>query len=202
MPHSRSVATPTGCKRCGNPHPRCLGHKTNGEPCGKWPMKGARVCDSHGGRAPQVREAARVRLLEARTRDALAREGVIVPKDVDPFQVIEDNIRDAEALRGRLKRLVDAMQDEDLRYTSRAGEQARAELTFFVQLLERSSKIAAQAIKLDLAERRLRIQERQVNGMLQALRATVHELGMNETTHPQLRATLIKHLTAVGAEVA
>ena len=202
MPRSYAVATPTGCPRCGKPHPGCLGHNRAGQPCGKHPMKGTTVCNIHGGSAPQVRAAARVRLLEAQTREALAKEGVVLPKDVDPFAVIEDTIRDAEALRQRLKRIVDNLRDDELRYAGRAGEQARAELAFFVQLLERSSKIAAQAIKLDLAERRLRIQERQVDGMLRALRGTVRELGLNETTYPQLRQVLIKHLTAIGAEVA
>lgn len=37
----------------------------SGEPCRKPPIHGGSVCASHGGSAPQVREAARRRLLEA-----------------------------------------------------------------------------------------------------------------------------------------
>lgn len=36
-----------------------------GEPCRKPPIRGASVCASHGGSAPQVRDAARRRMLEA-----------------------------------------------------------------------------------------------------------------------------------------
>lgn len=44
----------------------------SGEPCRKPPIRGATVCASHGGSAPQVREAAKRRLLEA-VDPALAR---------------------------------------------------------------------------------------------------------------------------------
>jgi hypothetical protein len=43
---------------------RCRGHRTNGSPCKRWAIRGGFVCPSHGGRAPQVRLAARRRLTE------------------------------------------------------------------------------------------------------------------------------------------
>lgn len=190
------------CDRCHQPHPKCNGHNRAGGPCMRNPKKGTPVCLNHGGGAPQVQAAARLRVIEDTARAELAREGLVLPKDVDPFAVIEDNIRDAEALRQRLKRIVDGLRDDELRYAGRAGEQSRAELQFFVQLIERSTRAAATAIKLDLAERRVRIEERRVNALLEAIRATVQELGLTETAHPQLKAVLIKHLKAVGAEVA
>lgn len=47
-----------------NPERRCTARRTNGEPCKCRPIAGATVCRAHGGAAPQVREAARRRLLE------------------------------------------------------------------------------------------------------------------------------------------
>src|SRR5690606_7900081 len=46
---------------------QCAAHKRDGsgQPCRKPAMKGATVCASHGGSAPQVRAAAQRRLLEA-----------------------------------------------------------------------------------------------------------------------------------------
>lgn len=41
----------------------CTARRTNGKPCGATAIKGGRVCRTHGGAAPQVREAARERLL-------------------------------------------------------------------------------------------------------------------------------------------
>jgi hypothetical protein len=44
---------------------RCRATTRNGNRCGNPPVTGAVVCRMHGGAAPQVRDAARRRLLEA-----------------------------------------------------------------------------------------------------------------------------------------
>lgn len=41
---------------------RCTAHRSDGEPCRAYAITGGRVCVYHGGKAPQVREAARKRL--------------------------------------------------------------------------------------------------------------------------------------------
>src|SRR2546423_14501902 len=41
---------------------RCSAHTRLGVPCRRNAFKGATVCHTHGGAAPQVREAARLRL--------------------------------------------------------------------------------------------------------------------------------------------
>ena len=43
---------------------RCRGHRGDGSPCRRWAIRGGFVCPSHGGRAGQVRRAARRRLTE------------------------------------------------------------------------------------------------------------------------------------------
>lgn len=40
---------------------KCRGHNKLGKPCGNWPVKGATVCGSHGGKAPRVAKKALVR---------------------------------------------------------------------------------------------------------------------------------------------
>lgn len=44
---------------------KCRAHRTNGEPCGNYPMRGGTVCRKHGGGAPQVRKKAAERIAEA-----------------------------------------------------------------------------------------------------------------------------------------
>jgi hypothetical protein len=44
---------------------RCTAHRSDGAPCRAWAIHGGRVCAAHGGRAPQVRAAARRRLESA-----------------------------------------------------------------------------------------------------------------------------------------
>lgn len=45
---------------------RCTAKSSRtGEPCKKWAIQGGTVCDTHGGRAPQVKQAAMERIRDA-----------------------------------------------------------------------------------------------------------------------------------------
>lgn len=41
---------------------RCHAHRSDGQPCRAWAVRGAAICIAHGAGAPQVRRAARRRL--------------------------------------------------------------------------------------------------------------------------------------------
>lgn len=43
---------------------KCKAHSQGGKPCGNNPIPGGTVCRFHGGGAPQVIEAAKMRILE------------------------------------------------------------------------------------------------------------------------------------------
>jgi hypothetical protein len=49
----------------GGERRKCRAHTSAGKPCQRDPVKGALVCQVHGGAAPQVKNAARKRLLAA-----------------------------------------------------------------------------------------------------------------------------------------
>lgn len=65
--------------------PRCRAHNRQGQQCGRPPVPGATVCSLHGGKAPQVRRAANLRLLELvdPAIATLAREMVSAPRSSD-----------------------------------------------------------------------------------------------------------------------
>lgn len=53
----------------------CTATNRDGQPCRRAPIMGASVCWTHGGATAQVREKARVRLLEAKVAGELVKRG-------------------------------------------------------------------------------------------------------------------------------
>lgn len=76
-------------------HPRrCTARRHNGQPCRRYAARGATVCRTHGGAAPQVQAAAKRRLQQA--TDALAAQLLnIALDDGAPESVRLAAIRDA-----------------------------------------------------------------------------------------------------------
>lgn len=82
------------CRKCDRQHvtrtgaQACTAHKGNGDPCSKFPIHGGRVCDTHGGRAPQVQQVARENLerreIEMRLASALVSIGTPPRPDEHP----------------------------------------------------------------------------------------------------------------------
>lgn len=77
---------------------RCSAHNSKGKPCRAWPIKGGTVCVAHGGAAPQVKAAARIRAVEMAAHETaermLARAGI----DADPIEHLLDSLQRATAL--------------------------------------------------------------------------------------------------------
>lgn len=90
------------CDRCDEKHVRherragaevwfetCRGHRTNGLPCKKYPVTHTRVCERHGGSAPQVKATASRKAIEDDIRKTLASELVRANPETlrtDPIQ--------------------------------------------------------------------------------------------------------------------
>ena len=71
------MSGPDPMRRAGGDGPHatllCGAMTRSGAPCRQAPIRGAARCRMHGGAAPQVLDAARERVLEARVRGELAR---------------------------------------------------------------------------------------------------------------------------------
>lgn len=74
--HDRPVYDPKAGR------PRCTADNRQGARCGNRPIAGGVVCRNHGGSAPQVRKAARLRLLEL-VDPALAALADVLERDVE-----------------------------------------------------------------------------------------------------------------------
>ncbi|MBS4103711.1 hypothetical protein [Tsukamurella paurometabola] len=76
------------------PERQCTAHRTNGDPCRRAAINGGTVCATHGGRSPQVKAKARVRLEMA--ADRMAKELLkIAVSDDAPDTVKLNAIKDA-----------------------------------------------------------------------------------------------------------
>lgn len=94
----------------GDDRPKCAGRKTNGEPCGNYPMKGGTVCRKHGGGAPQVRAAAKRRLALAGATAELDRLGRVA--DVEPAEAMLAMVQEAAANVAVFRLLVQGLRLE------------------------------------------------------------------------------------------
>lgn len=189
------MTTPDGKRRCTATSTR------SGKPCQAPPIKGGTVCVTHGGRAPQVKAAAARRLEEQKVRAELDRHHIQVQPGQDPYEVLDTTLGQLVGLRDRLGGIVTRLEDDALRYEGRAGEQARAELALYRQVLTDTATVAERISKLGLAERRVRVQEATVVLLAQAVRNTLRDLGV-DTHDPQLRPILVRNLRALDAHVA
>lgn len=64
---------PVDCPKCGQPHGRCKGHNRAGGPCGKYPVKGHKVCLNHGAGSPQAIAKAERELEAVAAQELLAK---------------------------------------------------------------------------------------------------------------------------------
>lgn len=86
---SGATGTPGEISARGYPKVRCHAHKTNGEPCPQWAMRGQKVCRTHGGASPQAQRRARMRVIE------LLEPAVAVTARI----MADNNAKDADRLR-------------------------------------------------------------------------------------------------------
>lgn len=77
---------------------RCTARKRSGDQCRAFAVKGATVCRMHGGAAPQVRSAAKVRAAELEAHTVAARMVARAGVDVDPIEHLLESLHRAAAL--------------------------------------------------------------------------------------------------------
>lgn len=152
---------PMECSRCGQPHGGCRGHNRAGNPCGKPPKKGQRVCGNHGGDSPQALAAAdrriKIRELEANINAILVKDGVT--RIDDPFELMAQVAAEARDFKDALANRLAAIESIRYKASESGTEQLRAEVLLYERALDRTAKFLDILMKSSFEERRVRISE-------------------------------------------
>ena len=154
--------------------PKCRSRRTDGQPCGNWPIKGGVVCGAHGGKAPQVRAKARERAAEEEARKQLAR------LDLPP---VEDPLSELARVCGQVLGWKDMLAGKvndltSLRYEGEgSGEQLRAEVALWERALDRCERFLTAMARLNIDERLARISEERAEVIITTLTAALDRAG-------------------------
>lgn len=183
------------CPHC--PHPRCNGTTTRGRCC-RQPVKGAPVCRTHGGGAPQVKAAAAARLQQ---REAvLAVETFGLPRKVDPHTALLEELHRSAGAVEWLGAVVADLERDDVvwgvaeQVEKLAGEFPGIDTTkaakpnAWVLLWQAERKhlvdVSKACVSAGIEERRIRLAESQGQMLASVVRAVLDRL---ELTEPQRR---------------
>ncbi len=171
---------------------KCAGRSSRtGEPCQAYPVRGAKVCVAHGGRAPQVKAKAREREAEQQARAELAR--LDLPPVEDPLSELARVCGQVLGWKDMLAKRVNDL--DSLRYENEAGgEQLRAEVALWERALDRCERFLTAMARLNIDERLAKISEERAELIISVLSAAL------ERTVDQATADAV--LTAFDVEFA
>lgn len=177
--------------------------KSSGRQCGNPPIKGGTVCEIHGGSAPAVRARAGVRaeLANWGLGDACADPGEVLLRLVTQSAAraqryaaeLEDLVAESESLR---KALIGEAWGE----FGQVGEYVRGLAQLEAAERDRCANFATKAIAAGLAERQVRLAERQGAVMAEVIRRILADLGVADG--PQVAQVVSTRLREVTAGVA
>jgi hypothetical protein len=177
--------------------------RTTGNPCKMKPEAGAVVCWLHGGRLPKVKQAAKFRLardkaqqeaLQRLKADGASRQDVVTEMDRLAAEVIVFK----DVCRERLEQLLEL---GELRYEGKTGEQLRAEVALYERALDRCNTVLSTNVKLNIAERKQKLDEAQAMLMVGVVKTILNRLDLT----PEQKRIAIKvvpeEMRAISAAV-
>lgn len=149
---------------------KCTARKSSGDPCKNWAIKGAKVCKNHGGRAPQVKAKAGVRILETRISGELKR------REITP---VTSPLAALQEVAGLSIAWMYAMQDElgklaILDYSdAKAAEDVKPVVALFERSMDRAAGVLAKMVQLGIEDRVAKSAELEAEANLAAMRGLI-----------------------------
>lgn len=209
VPDGEEWTTAAGKKMSGH---RCQGKsKRSQEQCERRAALGQDVCKMHGGGAPQARAAGQRRQLEQRierdVRQAMDR-GLIRPVD-DPLgelaRVAGEIVAFKDYLAGQVEDLNGVItywteasfSDAEGEFRTTATEQVRAVLAAYERALDRTAKVLATMVKLDLQGRLVAIREDEATRLVEAIRLGLGDVDMEAAVRSGAEVAIAARLEQV-----
>lgn len=161
---------------------RCVARSsTTGEQCRKAPIRGGTVCPTHGGSIRMVKAKAEVRAEVERW--ALNSQVALIDPGVVLLRLVTQSAERAELLAAELQAKVtespslrDALVGDSYGEFGKVGEYVRGLAKLEAEERDRCANFATKAIAAGLAERQVRLAERQGALLVEIIRASVEGL--------------------------
>lgn len=178
---------------------RCKATNRAGEQCGRPPMRGGRVCASHGGKSPRMLAAAERNLAKAEaTREVIrlsdARGPLTLP---EVYREMLKTAGLAVAWRDVLEAKVSSLED----YAGVNGlgaEQVRADVHLFERAMDRTAKVLELIARLDLDSRLVHITEEMGQQIYRATHTAMVEANLTPEQEARFRAAITRELRSLG----
>jgi hypothetical protein len=154
-------------------------------------MRGATVCEKHGGSAPQVRRAAARRVAVEK-----ARKLVLTPEPVDdPVEALLELASEAVALVDALKGHVQDLERVGTE-PGRWGEQVKPEIAAYLSAIREAERILSSIVRLDLQERQVRLDEARAEIVVKVIERVLARAGL-DTASIDVRSSVARELELV-----
>jgi hypothetical protein len=172
----------------GTDPPKCTQHRAN------WPL----ARQGTANRAVEDR-------LNARLAEIMQGKGSVLidpPRIGDPLIELLDTAAEVKALKEIMRETAAWLLSTDkLRYTSKVGEQLRAELVLYERAVERYTKLLIEISKLRIEERLAGVQEATAVMLERAIDAALTESGVGLDGITSARKAFRRHLKVVEGEL-
>jgi hypothetical protein len=179
--------------------------KHSGEQCKRKAIPGGTVCRYHGGNARQVKAKAAIRaeVMSWGLTDAAVDPGEVLLRLVTQSAAraqrysveLEAMVAESPSLREALVAEQWAATEDGELY--KRGEYIRGLAVLEAQERDRCANFATKAVAAGLAERQVRLAERQGELLAQTIRAIFDDLGLTAQQRALAPAVVRRHLTAV-----